>query len=307
MNTDTYKQIVEACFPRLRVRDVATLSEGWDSVALEINGEYIFRFPKRPDVEPQYAKEALLLAALADNVPAPIPRFEFVWAGGAAYGMRFVGYRKLGGVPLHRGGFAAAQLAELAGRIAAFLSALHCFPAERAEQLLVPGGDAAQWRLRYRELYQQVCEHALPLLGEPTRSRAARLWESFLDADVYFRFRPALIHCDLGADHILCDPSRAALSGVIDWGDAMIGDPALDFVGLLCDCGVEFVEQALAAYQGELDATFRRRMRFYRYAIPFHEILFGVATGIQAHVQQGVASLRLALADDDGFGSAGTT
>ena len=37
---------------------------------------------------------------------------------------------------------------------------------------------------------------------------------------------------------------------VIDWGRAMIGDPALDFVGLLAGCGAEFGERALASYTG---------------------------------------------------------
>jgi aminoglycoside phosphotransferase (APT) family kinase protein len=46
------------------------------------------------------------------------------------------------------------------------------------------------------------------------------------------------------------------ISGVIDWGDARIGDSAFDFVGLLAGCDADVVEQALAAYTGALDATF---------------------------------------------------
>jgi aminoglycoside 2''-phosphotransferase len=296
MDIEIYTRAIQACFPQLRVDSIARVSEGWDSIAVELNDQYIFRFPKRPDVEPQYQKEALLLAELADRVPAPVPRLEFIWPGGAAYPMRFVGYRKLAGDPLEPARFAPTQLALLADRIAAFLSALHGFPADRAARLMVPGGDAAEWRQRYDELYAEVRERVLPLLDARSRSRAAGLWERFLGEGDLFRFRPALIHNDLSANHILCQPGRAALSGVIDWGDAAIGDPAIDFVGLLADCGTAFAERVLAAYQGQVDATFRRRMQFYLRAVPFHEILFGAATGIEEHVRRGVADLRAALA-----------
>src|SRR5262245_38016017 len=146
METERYQAMIEACFPQLRLRSIAPVSHGWDSVAIEVNGKYIFRFPKRPDVEPQYRKEALLLPELAGQVPAPIPRFEFVWPGGAACPMPFLGHPELRGVALDRHTFAPGQLEQLAGAIGAFLTALHGFPIERAAQLSVPGGDAASWR-----------------------------------------------------------------------------------------------------------------------------------------------------------------
>src|SRR5262245_17365683 len=139
MGTERYRSIIKACFPKLEVRSIAPASEGWDSVAIEVNGEYIFRFPKRPDVEPQYEKEARLLAELAGQVPAPIPRFAFVWPGGAAYPMRFLGHRKLAGVPLNDRDFTPTQLDQIAEQLGAFLTALHHFPVARAAQLLAPG------------------------------------------------------------------------------------------------------------------------------------------------------------------------
>src|SRR6266566_401550 len=56
--------------------------------------------------------------------------------------------------------------------------------------------------------------------------------EDFLNDEAIFAFQPVLIHCDLACEHIFCDPVHGVLTGVIDWGNATIGDPALDFVGL---------------------------------------------------------------------------
>jgi aminoglycoside phosphotransferase (APT) family kinase protein len=47
--------------------------------------------------------------------------------------------------------------------------------------------------------------------------------------------RRALIHGDLGAEHVFVAGGR--ISGIIDWGDAALGDPAVDHGRLLRDVG----------------------------------------------------------------------
>jgi aminoglycoside 2''-phosphotransferase len=81
------------------------------------------------------------------------------------------------------------------------------------------------------------------------------------------------------------------VNGIIDWEDATLGDPALDFVGLLYMGGWEPVEEVLSAYEGTVDDTFRQRMSFYLGAIPFHQIRFGLETKDDNHVQDGLDTL----------------
>jgi len=44
-------------------------------------------------------------------------------------------------------------------------------------------------------------------------------------------------HNDLGIEHVLGTPATAAVTGVIDWGDAALIDPACDFGLLYRDLG----------------------------------------------------------------------
>ena len=44
-----YIELLQACFPTLRVERYVPLGEGWDSVALLVNDQDVFRFAKRPD------------------------------------------------------------------------------------------------------------------------------------------------------------------------------------------------------------------------------------------------------------------
>jgi aminoglycoside phosphotransferase (APT) family kinase protein len=60
----------------------------------------------------------------------------------------------------------------------------------------------------------------VPLLPAEVRTRALEL------LDRVARVRSCLIHSDFGPDHILMTDGQ--ITGIIDWTDTVIGDPALD-------------------------------------------------------------------------------
>ena len=124
------------------------------------------------------------------------------------------------------------------------------------------------------------------------RAKSERLWEDFLNNEAIFPFQPVLIHYDLACEHVLCDPERSVLTGVIDWGDATIGDPAMDFVGLHNCRGREFTERVLARYQGTIDAAFWQRMDFYLCYGPFSELLYGAYSENEKIIAKGIEGLR---------------
>ena len=43
-----------------------------------------------------------------------------------------------------------------------------------------------------------------------------------------------IVHGDLGAANILCDPKRGELTAVIDWAELSQDDPAMDYSSLTC-------------------------------------------------------------------------
>ena len=129
-------------------------------------------------------------------------------------------------------------------------------------------------------------------MNESLQKKAVLIWEGFLDNDDNFRFAPVVVHHDLsGDDHILCEPERAKITGIIDWGDVAIGDPAIDFTGLYWDCGEEFTNQVLAKYGGTVDQTFWERTVFYYKIGAFHEIEYGQLINDDVHIKNGLKSL----------------
>lgn len=295
MDAGTYTALIEQCFPHLTIRSARPISEGWDSFVLEINNKLIFRFPRRADVEEQLTREMHLLPPLARTLSTPIPHFDYIWHGNSSQPLPFVGYRKIDGVPLDNIRITPAHYSTLATSLATFLSELHSFPIAQAIQLGVPGHTQAQWRQRYQHLYEEVQKLVLPRLNESARGKVRRLWEMFLDDEANFEFQPAFIHQDLGCEHILCDPTGGMLAGVIDWGDATVGDPALDFVGLLHCRDRSFTERVRASYRGHLGSSFRQRTAFYLRCLPFHELLYASSTQSETNLAHGLASLHVML------------
>jgi aminoglycoside 2''-phosphotransferase len=284
-------------FPELAVRQWRPVQQGWDSVTLLVNVEWIFRFARRPDVAVRLAREARLLPALAETLPVDVPRFEYVVAEleEAGGGVRLVGYRAVPGRGLDVASLRRDQMPALAHELGAALTALHSFPVERARELGVIGGDAGEWRDEYAAFYAEFQQHVFPLFAAEERERAAAMWKGFLGDAANFTFTPALIHRDLGPEHILYEPASGRLTGIIDWGDAWIGDPAIDFAGIWGGFGRVFAEQALAAYHRPVEATFWRRVAFYAAIGPYYEIRFGQNVGDASHIAHGLEALRKSL------------
>ncbi|MDA0174244.1 phosphotransferase [Solirubrobacter taibaiensis] len=99
--------------------------------------------------------------------------------------------------------------------------------------------------------------HALDGVDAPVDDTPPEAWGVDLPAPPPAE-RLTFIHGDLGAEHVFADGDR--ITGVIDWGDAAIGDPAIDHGRLLRDFG----------------APDHPRARFYAIATALEDLDYGV-------------------------------
>lgn len=293
LDAERCRRILREGFPGLDVRDVRYFAQGWDYELWEVNGELLFRFPMREVCAEPLRKEVRLLPELADALPVPIPRPAYASHGCEAFEWPFYGYRKIPGVPLSEASLSQAQRESVARELGRFLSELHRFPIERAEALGVQCFSPEGWRAHYRAFGERSEREVSPLLSPDERAAVATFWRSFLGDDRYFTFRPTLIHRDLGLDHVLVDPERGTLTGVIDFGDAVVGDPALDFVGY----DVEFREAVFAAYDQPVDETFLARAEIYLQIGPFHEVRYGFEIDRSEHIEAGLDGIKKRIVD----------
>lgn len=282
------RRLVAAAHPSgYRVDLVVPAGEGTDNLAYEVNGELIVRWSKEPDPATWVTgvdREARLLAAVAAISPLPVPEPVFTVPEQGV-----LAYRKLPGRPLldlpqpqrsAHGGSIAATLGEL-------LTALHAAPVEQLAALVgVDDQPLAQWRDEAAETYATVA-------GEvPVAHR--RAVEAFLEAPPPAGgWTPVFSHNDLGIEHVLVDPDTGMVTGVIDWSDAAIVDPATD-VGLLYrDLGPAAARAALGSYRTEVNdlATLEERAVFYARCRVFEDLAYGLQTGRGSYVDKSLAAM----------------
>lgn len=264
---------------------VEFLGEGLDNLTYVVNGELVVRFSKERE---QIRRAELihtetgLLAVVAKMSPLPVPEPVCTDPGRGWWA-----YAKILGVPLlnlplrWRLVHARAAGATLGG----FLAALHAAPLVQMARLVSPDEvPLAQWREEATGHYAIVAS----MLPGACRERV----EAFLSAAPPGRGGSmALCHNDLGIEHILADPATGAITGVIDWSDAALADPARDFGLLFRDLGPDGLAAALASYRAVDPAALGQRAAFYARCGVLEDLAYGVRPGISAYLDNGLAAL----------------
>lgn len=234
--------------------------DGWDFKVLILEDEWVVRWPRHRLAVEEIEKEVELLPALAPHVPVEVPRFEYVsrepW---------LVAYRLIRGEPL---------VDEDPDGVRGFLDALH---AVDVDSIPAPRPD---WLETYREQADEFRRVVLPLLDVDERGSGEAL---LAEVETLTGFAPALTHSDLGPSHLLVRDGH--LAGVIDWGDARVGDPAIDYAWLL--------NRPFPGW--EVDADLRRRALVYHRLGPWFEVHYGDFTEQPEWVRSGLAGVRSRL------------
>jgi aminoglycoside phosphotransferase (APT) family kinase protein len=276
------RALLDCHLPGYGVRTVAGLGGGTDNAAYEVNGELVVRASKEADPRRRsesIRREAELLVAVAgfSTLPVPEPVFADAEAGVLAY-------FKLPGLPLMDQ--RVEEPARLAPALGGFVGHLHRAPLGKIEPLV--GRDfypLVAWREDAERDFRRIAGRV------PAADR--RLVENFLGRTPPAEPRAAAFcHNDLGAEHVLADARTGAVTGVIDWADAAIADPARDLALILRDLGPEAFDLALAHYGYRFDEADRERAAFYARCKLLENIAYGLNTpGAARYAEAGLAHL----------------
>jgi aminoglycoside phosphotransferase (APT) family kinase protein len=183
--------------PELLGLEMVELGHALDSAAYAV-GDLVVRVGKGGSV----GREARLLEAVAASVslPVPMPRFADEYTD-------VLGYGRIPGQPL----LGRSPPVGAARRLGRFLRQLHAIDQATVTDLIpTEDADPGAWLADLdgpRELVRLLHE---------TRPRPSP--------------HRVVAHADLGAEHIL--ELDGTLTGIIDWSDAAITDPALDLARL---------------------------------------------------------------------------
>ncbi len=284
--------LIDRQFPELAPAQLESWGEGWDNWAYLVNGQYVFRFPRRQIGAALIEREIRSLPHIAQYLSQPVPTPQFIGVPQNGYPYPFMAYPVLSGVTACRMNWTDELRAANAIPLARLLAALHRTPVDAETLRWAPTDEIERAKIRKRA----------PMVIERLRAVAPKVIDIDVEAliDLVERLSgtesyhgpPCWVHGDLYARHLLVDRDYR-LCGVIDWGDVHIGDPALDI-----SIAISFLSpSARALFQeayGPIDAATWDRARFkaIHYGPPLIE--YGLDVGDDAMRAAGEYALRMA-------------
>ena len=223
---------------KIATSNVVRLGEGWSCVVYLVDSQYVFKLAKKAEGGAELVKEAKLLEFLEARLPATTPTIHCVFPESKAWENGYSVQGFIDGTSLSK---APSNLDMMADRVGTTLRVLHSLPQEGLGELTNPS-----FRNEPHRFLAEALDRIQQRYGKATRQQIDLACNRFLDTRDFFEFVPCLIHGDLHDEHIIQINDRKI--GLIDWGDAVFGDPDRDFLLLYQQMGQGFVSRCAQAY-----------------------------------------------------------
>ena len=230
-----------------------------------------------------------LLNSFSKNSPLKVPKYDFIGKS-----MVFGGYKLIEGRELTKTAFgklSKLQKKSCAKKLGEFLTALHNFPISEAKKI----GLKDDWPLsEEKKEYEKRKKFIFSALSK----NECDFVKEFVNKYFNMKIPPKLtvLHNDFSDDHILVNNGK--ISGVIDFGDSSLGDPAKDFAWLW-ELGDRFALDVLRTYDRSIDKEFLVRSHYYNFAGTLSQLYHGVADKEKQLLRNSLKRIKSTMKDND--------
>jgi aminoglycoside 2''-phosphotransferase len=267
---ESYKKRIHELCPSLAIEEVSLNREGLLNDVVVVNDDLIFRFAKAGFGYKDLLEEASILRLLQKYITLqiPIPFYESQEA---------LAYPLIPGETLRRDMLMRLpedDQQEVADQLAQFFKELHGIPTSEISRLKIPMADALMKYDRWVSVYQRIQEKVFPLLLPYMQEWVTEHFETHLAEKTNFEYELRMIDADIPPYHILFNKLQRRISGIIDFGCAGLGDPAIDFGQILYNYGESFLDRFYHVYQEA--ERYLNRARFYAGAQEARWLLTGI-------------------------------
>ena len=226
------------------IHNIKFLGEGDFCTCYLVNQSHVLRIARHSEASASLRREMLLLPSLEQYINVQIPK---IVGDGIRKdsGQQFVFYPFIPGTTLDRHALVSLESkcrSDMVRQMAGFATQLHRFPIETARSYRVKEVVPHQY---LPELIERARDGISRQLDPAVWRYYERLVDSYFESPELSCYKPKLLHGDLSPGHFLCDLDRCILTGVIDFGDCLIGDQCWDFIFVLEDYGKDVLEQFL--------------------------------------------------------------
>lgn len=215
--------------------------------AIDLDGErWVLRLPRRADVIPTAQKEKKILDVVGPKLTIQTPDWRI-------FSEQLIAYKLLTGIPTgtidpeakaYKWEIDEKNIPTLFHKsLAKSLVELHSIQHEEAQQ----AGLSVKTPDKLRNSMLERMEWVKSTYG--VSQKLWNRWQKWLGNDSLWPQKTAFIHGDLHAGHILIKQKDASVTGLIDWTEAQVSDPANDFTAHLATFGETALKELIHFYK----------------------------------------------------------
>ncbi|HLO10734.1 MAG TPA: phosphotransferase, partial [Pseudoneobacillus sp.] len=264
--------------------------KGFDNTVYLVNNAYVFRFPRREIAVQLLDTENHLLPLLVNDLNIKIPEPIFFGKPTDFYKWPFTGYHHVQG---SSPGELSVDIRSLsAAPLAHFLKKLHQFPVGVAKEAGVLHDRFERMNIpKRREMLVENINKAAELqLIE--NAPAALDWLNTMEIE-QDNSPLTLVHGDCHIRNVLVN-KKGIISGIIDWGDTHIGNPAID-LSIAYSFLPSSSRECFFEIYGEVSESTKVAAKFFAIYVSVILLLYGHDLMDERLVSSAKESLNLAL------------
>ncbi|MFW9972293.1 MAG: phosphotransferase family protein [Candidatus Odinarchaeota archaeon] len=252
-------------FSDIKENDIKYFYHGTYNV-YEVKNQYIFRIPDKSFRNIKGVKliqnELKMLYHIQKYISVSIPEPTYVSLDPDC---PLMGYKKIDGIPLSKCFYKTSREEKfrIARRIGEFLSELHSgdlYKVALRNQIIDDTFSCEKYKIEWKNYLEKAQKNIFQLLNSNQKKWITNLFDTFLKNQANFNFRYSIVHGDFDISNIIVNPHTFDITGVVDFEQSRIYDPAVDF--LFYDEGDTFLNNIFLSYKRETDPEFKERMKF---------------------------------------------
>jgi len=284
-------------FPEFKIGEIKWISEGNSNVVYRVNNEYAFRFSKDKKADRNLEMEIGILPEIKKAVTVSVPEYEYI---GKRQGLRFVGYKFIFGELftadiLHSENRVVRK--KCAESFARFIKQLQGISRTKIIAAGVPNNSNKDF---YTKQLLDTRKHIYPFFGRACGKQKASILEAYIE-ELFQRFllnrrnftyEPALSYGGLDSNHVIYDPYRKDISGIVDFGGLHMDDPHFDLYRLYRCYGKSFLEEVAHLLLVKKTSHFFEKLEFYTQAKILRRLLRAVLVKDKENMRERLRQLK---------------
>jgi len=255
---------------------LSVLGEGANGLVLTDGAGMAFKFPKHELAIESLKHEVKMINHISEYISVPVPNYSTTHLN-RSIKEAYTAYPMIQGVSLSKGIYDLHR-EKLATQLLKLLDEIHAIP---------PLEMMKKNKMDFGELFKDIQRLIFPLITDEIKLDVEARFNEYLKDGDQISDNDCVIHGDLGAANVLCDAQTGIITGVIDWAQATIDNPAFDYSSLTCAVSVPQLKKDLLHLRSSLSHIFQQSS-FIQYTFPFQEALHGIQTNDDEALQSGL-------------------